>query len=255
MSCRPPGRGGRVGVDGRLRKDDRWQEFTGTRSAAAWTAEAIARVEGWRACAGREGEGAVGDDRPDHRGADRPGTEQARGGWGRARSATRSSTRIRAIGHGWRMGEHLRADDGEHPAQDKQLGSSRGHAVTRRRRRTSSKRARRGPLVLGGDHCSVRSIAGVVRVKPKTAIVWFDARGLQYEGDDAVGEHPRDGVRERDGCGGRTCVGGAVSPNHAKSDRGRALDVGRGGTLKRSGSRVHDARDRQVQDEGGSRTR
>ena len=74
--------------------------------------------------------------------------------------------------------------------------SSISPEVMRKPRRTADivEATMRGPLVLGGDHCSVGSIAGVARVKPKTAIIWFDARGFQYEGDDAVGEYPRDGA-------------------------------------------------------------
>lgn len=90
--------------------------------------------------------------------------------------------RIRAIGHGVEDAGNVFVPLMESAQlQDKKLRFlPEVMAVAKRTAEVveASLREGRVPLILGGDHSlAVGSIAGVLRVKPKTAIFWFDAHG------------------------------------------------------------------------------
>lgn len=108
----------------------------------------------------------------------------------------------------------------------------------------SAMREGRFPLVLGGDHSlAVGSIAGVARVKPRTAVVWFDAHG-DFNTRDTTPSGNIHGMAFASalGVGGPDlCVDGrptGISPSSCALIGARALDPGERENLKRSGINV-----------------
>ncbi|MEK7865944.1 MAG: arginase family protein, partial [Planctomycetota bacterium] len=133
--------------------------------------------------------------------------------------------RIRAIGHEVEDAGNIFVPMMESTRlQDKQLRFlPEVMAVAKKTADVVERALREGrfPLVLGGDHSlAVGSIAGVVRVKPKTAIVWFDAHGdFNTKETTPSGNIHGMAFASAMGAGGKDlCVGEEpvpVSPNHA----------------------------------------
>ncbi len=156
--------------------------------------------------------------------------------------------RIRAIGHEVEDAGNIFVPMMESTRlQDKQLRFlPEVMAVAKKTADVVERALREGrfPLVLGGDHSlAVGSIAGVVRVKPKTAIVWFDAHGdFNTKETTPSGNIHGMAFASAMGAGGKDlCVGEEpvpVSPNHAVLIGARALDPGERENLKRSGISV-----------------
>ncbi len=102
----------------------------------------------------------------------------------------------------------------------------------------------RFPLVLGGDHSlAVGSIAGVARVKPRTAVIWFDAHGdFNTKETTPSGNVHGMAFASALGAGGPDlCVEGrptGLSAAGAVLIGARSLDAGERENLKRSGISV-----------------